>query len=139
MKRKLQLDVTLPIYDVPAGKCLVPAGLEARTVHPSETCELRATVMVAGLVAGFVCKSDGLRVTTMRVGRNRIEFSSAGFDSVASAEGIAIPARRCLPGEEIAATFESYMGVPVTVWAYFWIETDRQVERPFMPRSRSGS
>lgn len=124
MKRRLQLEVTLPIYDVPAGRCLVPAGLEGETIHPGATVELRARVHVRGSVVGFVCLSEGLRVARMRVGKDEVSFSSAGFDSRAAAEGIAIPARACEVSEQIAATFENYAGRPVTPWAYFWIETD---------------
>ena len=126
MKRRIQVDVTLPIYDVAPGKCLVPAGLEARTIHPGMTEDLVARVEVArGLVVGFACATEGLRVVRLRVGKHAAHFSSAGFPADAAADGIAIPARSVVVSQEIAATFENCLGMPITPWAHFWIEVDR--------------
>lgn len=125
MKRRLQIDVTLPVYDVEPGKCLVPAGLEAMTVSPMGKRELRARVHVSGLVVGFACITEGLRILSLRVERTEVRFSSAGFDAQAVADGIAIPAHRIVASEEIAATFENFMGMDITPHAFFWIEVDR--------------
>jgi len=134
VRRQLKIDVTLPIYEVEPGKCLVPAGLDRDTIEACSTREIKARVEVpSGLVVGFACVTEGLRIVSLRVGRDAVRFSSAGFVAEAVADGIAIPAHPVAASMEIAATLENLCGIPVIPSAFFWIEVDR-----VPPRSRPG-
>lgn len=127
MNRRIQVEVSAPLYDVAAGKCLVPMGLDSQSIPAHGTRELEARVQVPrGLVVGFACETPGLWIMRLKVGRDELRFSSAGFPATAAAEGIAIPAREVVASQDLSAVFQSRIGHDVdAVSAYFWIEIDR--------------
>jgi len=125
-RRRITLEVTLPWYEPPPGKCVVPVGLESLLVHPSEVGAMRATLLIAGDAVGFVCHSEGLTVVELTAGGKSIVFSSAGFPGEAAADGIIFPAvRGLLQCDEVVAMMRNDTGAPLQVRANFLIEVGR--------------